>query len=170
MSGSGSGPGSDYDEGELVEPCEEDAQSSYSQEVGQRERYPLDRFSHLVTTVPHLTASAVVRMCMAMPVQPASPPVDYLQSLAPSPRRRRREVVAPRMEPLLHYASLQGGPSSSFDKPRWGPVCRWRVVWRGVGALGRGGLDTSAEGIGALGRGGLDPSAVCSTFLGFRCS
>uniref|UniRef100_A0AAV2M953 Uncharacterized protein n=1 Tax=Knipowitschia caucasica TaxID=637954 RepID=A0AAV2M953_KNICA len=82
MSGSGSGPGSDYDEGELVEPCEEDAQSSYSQEVGQRERYPLDRFSHL-------TASAVVRMRMAMPVQPASPPVDYLQSLAPSPRRRR---------------------------------------------------------------------------------
>uniref|UniRef100_A0AAV2JRF2 DNA 3'-5' helicase n=1 Tax=Knipowitschia caucasica TaxID=637954 RepID=A0AAV2JRF2_KNICA len=75
MSGSGSGPGSDDDEGELVEPCEEDAQSSYQ------------------------------RMRMAMPVQPASPPVDYLQSLAPSPRRRRREVVAPRMEPLLHYAS-----------------------------------------------------------------
>uniref|UniRef100_A0AAV2KGI6 Uncharacterized protein n=1 Tax=Knipowitschia caucasica TaxID=637954 RepID=A0AAV2KGI6_KNICA len=104
MSGSGSGPGSDYDEGELVEPCEEDAQSSYSQEVGQRERYPLDSFSHL-------TASAVVRMRMAMPVQPASPPVDYLQSLAPSPRRRRREVVAPRMEPLLHYASPS--PSSA---------------------------------------------------------
>uniref|UniRef100_A0AAV2LZM3 Uncharacterized protein n=1 Tax=Knipowitschia caucasica TaxID=637954 RepID=A0AAV2LZM3_KNICA len=104
MSGSGSGPGSDYDEGELVEPCEEDAQSSYSQEVGQRERYPLDRFSHL-------TASAVVRMRMAMPVQPASPPVDYLQSLAPSPRRRRREVVAPRMEPLLHYASRRLPPS-----------------------------------------------------------
>uniref|UniRef100_A0AAV2MQW6 Uncharacterized protein n=1 Tax=Knipowitschia caucasica TaxID=637954 RepID=A0AAV2MQW6_KNICA len=104
MSGSGSGPGSDYDEGELVEPCEEDAQSSYSQEVGQREHYPLDRFSHL-------TASAVVRMRMAMPVQSASPPVDYLQSLAPSPRRRRREVVAPRMEPLLHYASPS--PSSA---------------------------------------------------------
>uniref|UniRef100_A0AAV2MAU8 Uncharacterized protein n=1 Tax=Knipowitschia caucasica TaxID=637954 RepID=A0AAV2MAU8_KNICA len=49
---------------------------------GGNASYPLDRFSHL-------TASAVVRMRMAMPVQPASPPVDYLQSLAPSPRRRR---------------------------------------------------------------------------------
>uniref|UniRef100_A0AAV2J7K2 Uncharacterized protein n=1 Tax=Knipowitschia caucasica TaxID=637954 RepID=A0AAV2J7K2_KNICA len=54
LSGSGSGPRSDYDEGELVKSCDEDAQSSHSQDAGQREPYPLDRF-------PHLTASAATR-------------------------------------------------------------------------------------------------------------
>uniref|UniRef100_A0AAV2J4H6 Uncharacterized protein n=1 Tax=Knipowitschia caucasica TaxID=637954 RepID=A0AAV2J4H6_KNICA len=34
MSGSGSGPGSDYDEGELVEPCEQEAQSGGAAEHG----------------------------------------------------------------------------------------------------------------------------------------
>uniref|UniRef100_A0AAV2K4Z2 Uncharacterized protein n=1 Tax=Knipowitschia caucasica TaxID=637954 RepID=A0AAV2K4Z2_KNICA len=81
MSGSGSGPGSDDDEGELVEPCEEDAQSSYSQEVGQRERYPLDRFSHL-------TASAVVRMRMAMPVLASGGLFTVPRSLPPTTQTR----------------------------------------------------------------------------------
>uniref|UniRef100_A0AAV2KJ69 Uncharacterized protein n=1 Tax=Knipowitschia caucasica TaxID=637954 RepID=A0AAV2KJ69_KNICA len=99
MSGSGSGSGSEYEEGELVKPYEEDAQSSHSQDAGQRED-----------------------------------------------------------------GGVQGGPSFFFDRPRWGPVYRRRVVWRGVGALGRGGLVTSAVRIGALGRGSLDPSAVCFTF------
>uniref|UniRef100_A0AAV2IXJ6 Uncharacterized protein n=1 Tax=Knipowitschia caucasica TaxID=637954 RepID=A0AAV2IXJ6_KNICA len=63
---------------------------------GRAPCYPLDRYSYL-------TASAVVRMRMTMPAQPASPPLDNLQSLTPSSWQCQHDVVAPVLEPLPHY-------------------------------------------------------------------
>uniref|UniRef100_A0AAV2KQZ2 Uncharacterized protein n=1 Tax=Knipowitschia caucasica TaxID=637954 RepID=A0AAV2KQZ2_KNICA len=109
--------------GELVEPFEEDAQSSQFQDMGQREHYPLDRFPHLTRRRRRLLGTPWIRRVLrrgyALQFSRRPPPFcGILQTMLRSPKDAvalHREVNALRVLPaaLVPPSTDIGGDRSA---------------------------------------------------------